>query len=100
LLKLEICGEFDMVMAPSVRHQLLELIAHNPGETVVIDLSRATFIDSTAIGVLVGAQRAGQGTDVTITLHAPQPHVWRILTIVGVDKFFDCSGLPPKPDAR
>ena len=94
MLKFEICGEFDMVLAPSVRRQLLDLIADNPGETVAIDLSKVTFINSTAIGVLLGALRAGQEADMAITLHAPQPFVWKILTTVGVDKLFDCTGLP------
>ena len=94
MLKFEIRGEFDMVLAPSVRRQLLDLIADNPGETVAIDLSKVTFINSTAIGVLLGALRAGQEADMVITLHAPQPFVWKILTTVGVDKLFYCTGLP------
>jgi anti-anti-sigma factor len=94
MLKFEISGEFDVAMAPTVRRQLLDLIADNPGGTIAIDLSQVTFIDSTAIAVLDGARHAGQATNVAITLHAPPPSAWRILTIIGLEKHFDCTGLP------
>jgi anti-sigma B factor antagonist len=94
MLKFDISGEFDVAMAPMVRRRLLDLIADNPGETIEVDLSQVTFIDSTAIGVLVGAHQSGQVTNGAITLHAPTPTVWKILTIMGLDKYFVCTGPP------
>ena len=46
-------GEIDYAASPQLRKRLTELI--KAGRRPVLDLSTASFIDSTAIGVLVGA---------------------------------------------
>jgi anti-sigma B factor antagonist len=58
-------GEIDYAASPELRERLFRHIrAGRSG--VVLDLSEATFIDSTAIGVLVGAltrmRETGHGT--------------------------------------
>ena len=53
---LEIGGEIDVYTAPRLRERLIEMV--DAGENqVVIDLGRVEFLDSTGLGVLVGAHR-------------------------------------------
>ena len=47
----EVAGEVDVYVAGSLRQKLAETIEAD----VVVDLTAVTFIDSTGIGVLVGA---------------------------------------------
>jgi anti-anti-sigma factor len=58
-------GEVDFAASPELRERLFGHIKEGH-RRVVLDLSDATFIDSTAIGVLVGAltrlREAGGGT--------------------------------------
>lgn len=58
-------GEIDFAASPELRDRLFGHIKHGR-RRVVLDLSAATFIDSTAVGVLVGAltrlREAGGGT--------------------------------------
>ena len=61
---LEIGGEIDVYTAPRLRERLIEMV--DAGERhVVVDLGRVEFLDSTGLGVLVGAHRrlrAGDGS--------------------------------------
>jgi anti-anti-sigma factor len=49
-------GEVDMYTAPQLKQSMLGLIDEGAAK-VVIDLSGVTFIDSTALGVLIGGVR-------------------------------------------
>ena len=50
-------GELDVYWAPGFRDGLLHLIEGREGMRIDIDLEQVTFVDSTGLGVLVGAQR-------------------------------------------
>ena len=49
-----VTGEIDVATAPQLRECLHHVIAQGEA-TVVLDLLGVTFLDSTALGVLVGA---------------------------------------------
>lgn len=55
LALLTITGEHDLSTAPQLRRRLEELL--DEGTRVVVDLSRATFIDSSILGVILDAKR-------------------------------------------
>jgi anti-sigma B factor antagonist len=55
LASLTITGEHDLSTAPQLRRRLEELLDEGTG--VVLDLSRATFIDSSILGVILDAKR-------------------------------------------
>jgi anti-sigma B factor antagonist len=93
VLTFEIVGEFDLTMVPVVRERLLNFVA-NSGEDISVDLSQVSFMDSSALGVLVAARRRARRTGIDLVLHAPRPNVWRVLTVTGMDKVFDCTGSP------
>ncbi|MBA3653441.1 MAG: STAS domain-containing protein [Actinobacteria bacterium] len=50
-------GELDVYWSPRFRDALLGLIEGRDGLRVEIELSGLTFVDSSGLGVLVGAQR-------------------------------------------
>src|SRR4029077_9176436 len=53
---LAVRGEVDVATAPQLRERLLALADQNP-VVVVADLTEVTFIDSTALGVLVSGAK-------------------------------------------
>jgi anti-sigma B factor antagonist len=84
---LSIDGELDLASAPSLKWALADLLDAGCSQ-LVVDLSRVTFIDSTAIGVLVGAHRSlNDGARMAIVCtHA---EVLNIFELTGLDATFD-----------
>jgi anti-anti-sigma regulatory factor len=50
----ELHGEHDLATVPDLRAELADVCA--PGRAVIVDLSRATFIDSSILSELIQAQ--------------------------------------------
>jgi anti-sigma B factor antagonist len=55
---------------------------------MVVDLSEVTFIDSTALGVLIGGVRRVNDAGGTMSLVVATRPVQRILTVTGLDHVF------------
>lgn len=50
-------GELDLASAPQLRQVFVQVLADAPSTHLIVDLSGVSFIDSTGIGVIVGAHR-------------------------------------------
>jgi anti-sigma B factor antagonist len=78
-------GEHDIYTAPTLRERLDEALGRGGG--IVVDLTAATFVDSSVLGALLDARRraieAGQGYVVCVG-DAVEPGVQRILDITGL----------------
>lgn len=78
-------GEHDIYTAPTLRERLDEAIGRGGG--IVVDLSGATFVDSSVLGALLDARRraleAHQGFVVCVG-DSVEPGVQRILDITGL----------------
>jgi len=55
-------GELDLYTCPELESALTRVIS-NGAEHVVVDLTQTTFIDSTALGVLLGALESLRARD-------------------------------------
>jgi anti-sigma B factor antagonist len=84
LTLLTITGEHDLSTAPELRRRLEELLNERMG--VVVDLSRATFIDSSILGVILdGKRRAAEAKVGYAVLHANGADpVDRVLEVTGL----------------
>lgn len=78
-----ISGEVDVATAPILRDRLQELAAGG-ASTVVVDLHQMTFLDSTGLGVLVGALKRCREGGGELRLVAPQPRILKLLDITGL----------------
>jgi len=81
-----LAGELDLYNAHEVRDALLQCCAESP-ERLVVDLSGVTFIDSTALGVLIEA-RTRLPNRRGFLLAAPGLETRRALEISGLDRHF------------
>ncbi len=81
----ELSGEVDLYTAPRFKEDLVGLIESGV-EAIVIDLSQVTFIDSTALGVIIGGVKRLRERDGRLMIVAGSRPVVRILDITGLDK--------------
>jgi len=81
---LTVQGEHDLHTAPELRRRIDELI--EAGEPIVIDLSPATFVDSSILGVMLdGRRRAGEaGIGFTVAQANGAVAVTRVLQVTGL----------------
>jgi anti-sigma B factor antagonist len=80
-------GELDLQAAPELRDVLMQLIELGEKE-LVVDLSDATFIDSTTIGVLAGRQRQLRAVEGELRLICSNPDLLRTIEISGMGRVF------------
>jgi anti-sigma B factor antagonist len=78
----ELVGQAD-VSAQSMSAVLAAEVAKAP-RLLVMDLSRLSFIDSSALGVIVRTHRALRGNGGKLALVSPSPAVARILQLVDI----------------
>lgn len=80
-------GEVDIFTAPRLKQCLVELLDSGV-RNVAVDLSEVTFIDSTALGVLIGGVRRVHSVDGTMTFVVVTRPVQRVLGVTGLDRIF------------
>lgn len=82
-----LAGELDLYNAEEVRSALLEACAPGP-DVLVVDLEQVTFMDSTALGVLIEA-RSRMADRSGFRLAAPGLEARRALEVSGLDRHFN-----------
>ena len=81
-----LAGEIDLYNAHEVRDVLLDESGKAP-ERLVVELSQVTFVDSTALGVLIEA-RAKLPNKRAFLVASPQLETRRALEVSGLDRHF------------
>jgi anti-sigma B factor antagonist len=83
-------GEIDVASAPELRTHLHELCATG-APSVAVDLRSVTFLDSSALGVLVGALRRCRENDTDFRLVIDSPRLLKIFEITGLTSVFEIT---------
>ena len=80
-------GEVDVATAPALRAAVDGALDDGPAE-VVVDLRGVTFIDSTGLGVLIGARRRclDDGGDLRVVV--TEPRILKVFEITGLADLF------------
>lgn len=79
-------GDLDLSTAPRLKWMLIDSMQAGQSQ-LVVDLSQATFMDSTALGVLVAVNR-GLDAEAGLSIVCPQATVLRIFELSGMDSVF------------
>jgi len=89
---ISIAGELDLATAPQLKWRLVDALEAGLG-AIVVDLGDVTFMDSTALGVLVGVRR-GLDVGARLATVCTHPGVLNIFRIAGLDGAFDIFATP------
>lgn len=79
-------GDLDAFTAPHLKNELVQLIEGRSARVVIVDLTGVTFLDSTALGVLIGALKRIRDRDGELRIVKPSPIVNRIFEITSLDR--------------
>lgn len=80
-----VAGEVDISNVPALR-DAINLALEQPPATVELDFSQVSYIDSTGIGVLVGAAHHAREHEKALRVTHAQPNVMRVAQLLGVDE--------------
>lgn len=81
-------GEVDVYTAPQLKQQIINMLDNNILH-VIVNLTNVEYLDSTALGVLIGGLKRLRERSGTLDLVCPNPRIRRIFEITGLDKIFD-----------
>jgi anti-sigma B factor antagonist len=79
-------GELDLATAPQLKWMLLDALEEGHSR-LVVDLSQTTFMDSTALGVLVGVDRS-LDDGATLAIVCASSSLLKIFELSGMDGVF------------
>jgi anti-sigma B factor antagonist len=83
LAVVSVSGELDLYTAPRVRTGIEEAGAVG-ADTVIVDLSETSFIDSAALGVLVQETKRLEGRGHSLVLVTSDPRTLRVVELSGL----------------
>lgn len=81
-------GEVDVFTAPQLKQQMIALLDSGVAN-LVVNLTGVEYLDSTALGVLIGGLKRMRERDGDVVLVCPGARVRRVFEITGLDKIFD-----------
>lgn len=84
---LAVAGEVDVATVPRLREQLHGLVAQGSNR-IIVDLDGVDFLDSTGLGVLVGALKRVRSNDGELSLVCTQPRIRKVFEVTGLTKVF------------
>ena len=88
---IELGGEVDLYTAPEFKERMVQVIEQGKKQ-VVVDLSKATFIDSTTLGVLVGGVKRLRPAGGSLVIVCSDQNICKIFEITGLDRVFPIHG--------
>jgi anti-sigma B factor antagonist len=84
---LAVSGEVDVATVPRLREQLHGLVASGTPR-IVVDLDAVDFLDSTGLGVLVGALKRVRANGGELALVCTAPRIRKVFEVTGLTKVF------------
>ncbi len=84
---LEVRGEIDLFTAPELK-QVIGATIEAGRIRIVVDLTHTTFLDSTALGVLIGAVKRLRSRDGALAIVNVDENIAKTFEITGLDQIF------------
>ena len=86
-----VSGEIDLFTAPELKQKLTDAIEGGKSR-IVVDLTETSFLDSTALGVLIGAVKRLRTRDGALVIVNVDQNIAKTFEITGLDQIFTILG--------
>lgn len=80
-------GEVDIYTSQSLKEKLYDMV-DNVGKDLKIDCSQLNYLDSTGLGILVGALKKAKQNNLNIYMLNLKDSIKKLFIITGLDKLF------------
>jgi anti-sigma B factor antagonist len=84
---IEVGGEIDVYTAPKLREAIVTAVEAGASH-LIIDVEKVDFLDSTGLGVLVGALKRVRADGGSLDIVCTHERILKIFGITGLDKVF------------
>jgi anti-sigma B factor antagonist len=93
VFSVSVAGEVDLATAPELKEALGDVVSSG-ANGVLVDLSNATFIDSTTLGVLMGAVKRLRPAGGELVIACHDSNIRKIFEITLLDRVFKIYDTP------
>ena len=87
-LVVPVSGDLDLACVARTREELHDALEQRP-ERLVVDLAGCTFVDASALAMLLDVHRRAWRTGSVVVLRGCSPRVLRLLSLTGLRRVFD-----------
>ena len=84
---IDVAGTIDISSAPRLRELLIDLV-NTDNYQLIVNMDQVEFLDSTGLGVLVGALKRVRAHDGSLDLVCTQERILKLFRITGLTKVF------------
>ena len=88
-VEVTISGDIDHHSAKNLREQIDALIDEHHPTTLILDLSRVDFMDSSGLGLVFGRLRRQNQHGGTAVVRSPSERTGKILELAGASRLID-----------
>lgn len=97
IMHLSITGRFDYKITKEFRDSYTRAARHK-GVTYYINLNNASYIDSSALGILLLLRECAKHNDGRVIIEQPSEQVSQILKVANFERLFTINQTRSKPD--
>ena len=90
ILRLRGCLNIDS--SPALRDRLLAMLRAQSPEPVIVDLTDATYIDSSGIATLIEGLKLARIRQTTLCVHGLQGRLLHLFQVTGMSALFETNG--------
>ena len=83
----ELTGEIDILSAGKFKERLIVIYEEKQAD-ILLKFDQLNYIDSTGLGVIIGAYGRMKEKGHAISIMNPKPSILKLLNITGLDKIF------------
>jgi len=88
--KVFVSGEVDIYTAQNFKEKVYSIVENAPDD-IVIDCDGLNYIDSTGLGIFVGALKRARLAGKSISLENIKDNIKKLFVITGLDKLFNIN---------